>query len=87
MQVAAAERGSLESNTSFETSCMATKRPSLGRGLEALLGTPTALASAMDDDDSDVAVAAPPRDHELANLPVDLLQRGRYQPRLDMRAR
>jgi ParB family chromosome partitioning protein len=64
---------------------MATKRPSLGRGLEALLGSPTPLASAMDDDDSDVAVAAPPRDHELANLPVDLLQRGRYQPRLDMR--
>ena len=29
--------------------------------------------------------AAPPRDQELARLPVDLLQRGRYQPRLDMR--
>jgi ParB family chromosome partitioning protein len=28
---------------------------------------------------------APPRDEELARVPVDLLQRGRYQPRLDMR--
>ena len=28
---------------------------------------------------------AAPRDEELTRLPVDLLQRGRYQPRLDMR--
>jgi ParB family chromosome partitioning protein len=30
-------------------------------------------------------VTAGPRDEELARIPVDLLQRGRYQPRLDMR--
>ena len=30
-------------------------------------------------------VTAVPRDEELARIPVDLLQRGRYQPRLDMR--
>ena len=30
-------------------------------------------------------VAVAPRDEELARIPVDLLQRGRYQPRLDMR--
>jgi ParB family chromosome partitioning protein len=65
---------------------MATKRPSLGRGLEALLGSPAVL----DPDASDDVVAVPtpsrnPREHELANLPVDLLQRGRYQPRVDMR--
>jgi ParB family chromosome partitioning protein len=30
-------------------------------------------------------VPAAPRDQELTRLPVDLLQRGRYQPRLDMR--
>ena len=64
---------------------MATKRPSLGRGLEALLGTPTALAPDPDHDGLETITAAPPRDHELANLPVDLLQRGRYQPRVDMR--
>ncbi len=62
---------------------MATKRPSLGRGLEALLGTATP-ASATES----AAPDAPPRprlDEELARIPVDLLQRGRYQPRLDMR--
>jgi ParB family chromosome partitioning protein len=59
---------------------MATKRPSLGRGLEALLGTSTASA-----DQPPAGAAAPRRDEELARIPVDLLQRGRYQPRLDMR--
>jgi len=59
---------------------MATKRPSLGRGLEALLGTASTAPSA----DSDAA-PAPRFDEELAKIPVDLLQRGRYQPRLDMR--
>jgi ParB family chromosome partitioning protein len=75
---------------------MATKRPSLGRGLEALLGTvsppPTAPGAATPAGSADAALAAAspaktgaPRDEELARLPVDLLQRGRYQPRLDMR--
>jgi ParB family chromosome partitioning protein len=59
---------------------MATKRPSLGRGLEALLGTPTASA---DQPHGNAASSRP--DEELARIPVDLLQRGRYQPRLDMR--
>jgi len=65
---------------------MATKRPSLGRGLEALLGTaspPPAPATAADH--SDGGPAARPRDEDLARIPVDLLQRGRYQPRLDLR--
>lgn len=55
---------------------MATKKPSLGRGLGALLGQPVAQDN-----------GAPVRgfDEELAKLPVDLLQRGKYQPRLDMR--
>jgi ParB family chromosome partitioning protein len=30
-------------------------------------------------------VTSAPRDEDLARIPVDLLQRGRYQPRLDMR--
>jgi ParB family chromosome partitioning protein len=59
---------------------MATKRPSLGRGLEALLGTASPASSAESD-----AAPAPRFDEELAKIPVDLLQRGRYQPRLDMR--
>src|SRR5512139_1701996 len=71
---------------------MATKRPSLGRGLEALLGSVTpaspaqaAAAAAPAAAPSEPARPAAPRDEELTKLPVDLLQRGRYQPRLDMR--
>jgi ParB family chromosome partitioning protein len=61
---------------------MATKRPSLGRGLEALLGPTPTVPSGPE------AGEAPPRprsEEELARIPVDVLQRGRYQPRLDMR--
>ena len=51
---------------------MAPKRRSLGRGLEALLGTD--------------AIAPQPDTREgLRELPTDLLQRGRHQPRVDMR--
>ena len=65
---------------------MATKRPSLGRGLEALLGTATAPpATAPAADRNAAPPSSPPREDELAYIPVDLLQRGRYQPRLDMR--
>jgi len=54
-----------------------TKRPSLGRGLGALLGQNAPI---------EPGVVAPIRpDEELLRLPVDLLQRGKYQPRLDMR--
>jgi ParB family transcriptional regulator, chromosome partitioning protein len=56
---------------------MATKRPSLGRGLGALLGQPATAA--------DSPVVALRTEEELQKLPVDLLQRGKYQPRIDMR--
>ncbi|HEX7373653.1 MAG TPA: ParB/RepB/Spo0J family partition protein [Steroidobacteraceae bacterium] len=66
---------------------MATKRPSLGRGLEALLGTNKASAAAEPTAGTEQVSTPAPRglDEELAKIPVDLLQRGRYQPRLDMR--
>jgi ParB family transcriptional regulator, chromosome partitioning protein len=51
---------------------MSTKKPRLGRGLDALLG------SALE------AAAAPAGKDELKQLPVDLLQRGKYQPRTHM---
>jgi len=59
---------------------MAEKKRGLGRGLEALLGqvSPAAPAS------PDAPPATLPGD-ELRTLPVDLLQRGKYQPRVDMR--
>ena len=62
------------------------KRKGLGRGLDALLGAgikPTALnteASPLDNHSS-----AEVRDGLLAELPIDILQRGKYQPRRDMR--
>jgi ParB family transcriptional regulator, chromosome partitioning protein len=58
------------------------KKPSLGRGLADLLGTATARHTQAPD-----APPPPPAfGEQLAKLPLDLLQRGRYQPRLDMRA-
>jgi ParB family chromosome partitioning protein len=66
---------------------MPIKRPSLGRGLEALLGSPALLDPDLaEDGETSRPPTRAPRDHELANLAVDLLQRGRYQPRVDMRA-
>lgn len=66
---------------------MATKR--LGRGLGALLGQPGAAtgaatsAAALPAQADNVATLT--RDEELITVPVDLLQRGKYQPRVDMR--
>jgi ParB family transcriptional regulator, chromosome partitioning protein len=57
---------------------MATKRPVLGRGLGALLGQPAVA-------DVGATVTALRPDEELQKIPVDLLQRGKYQPRIDMR--
>ena len=60
---------------------MATKRQSLGKGLDALLG--------MTDDRDFEAFDAPPSnptDGQLRQLPVELLQRGKYQPRRDINA-
>ena len=58
---------------------MVTKKPSLGRGLGALLGQPVTTSR------PDEAPASQSSGEQLLNLPVDLLQRGKYQPRLDMR--
>ncbi len=55
---------------------MTPKRRTLGRGLDALLSTAQPETE---------AAATPPVNESLRNLPVDLLERGRYQPRLDMR--
>lgn len=48
---------------------MMNKKPRLGRGLDALLGT---------------ALDAAPEKEELRMLPLDTLQRGKYQPRTHM---
>jgi ParB family chromosome partitioning protein len=53
------------------------KRRGLGRGLDALLGG-TGSAAALGGDDQGG------RSGELRKVPVDLIQRGRYQPRMQM---
>jgi ParB family chromosome partitioning protein len=76
---------------------MAIKKRGLGRGLDALLG-PAGRPSRPEGDaqgdagpESAVSVAAAPAavvqhdaDGALRSLPVDVIQRGRYQPRIDM---
>jgi ParB family chromosome partitioning protein len=52
------------------------KRKSLGRGLDALLSQAGP---------SPAAAGAGGNGSELSELPIDLLDRGRYQPRVDMR--
>jgi ParB family chromosome partitioning protein len=67
---------------------MSQKKPVMGRGLEALLGQMSRKPSPADAAEPASAPAAPPAKlagDELANLPLDLLQRGKYQPRVDMR--
>ena len=55
---------------------MAAKKRGLGRGLDALLGGTS--VTALEEE------AAKSGDRELQHLPVDLIQRGKYQPRRDM---
>jgi len=54
---------------------MATKKRALGRGLDALLGM-GAEQSVQEERNGD----------QLKSIPIDLIQRGRYQPRVDMKA-
>ncbi|HKS15148.1 MAG TPA: ParB/RepB/Spo0J family partition protein [Pseudomonas sp.] len=55
---------------------MAVKKRGLGRGLDALLSGPT--VSALEEQAVKVA------QNELQHVPVELIQRGKYQPRRDM---
>jgi len=61
------------------------KKPALGRSLGALLGQ-TARPAPLATPAAAESPSPPPVGEELAKLPVDLLQRGKYQPRVDMRA-
>ena len=58
---------------------MTSRKRGLGRGLDALLGS-----SAVPTPGSDGATTDSVTDGELRQLPVDLVQRGKYQPRRDM---
>jgi ParB family chromosome partitioning protein len=66
---------------------MIQKKPTLGRGLADLLGQVSARpapAPTAAEPQAAASGVAPPGE-ELARLPLDVLQRGRYQPRIDMR--
>jgi len=54
---------------------MTAKKKRLGRGLEALLSKPVADTASVTGDDEDT----------LRNIPLEHLQKGQYQPRVDMR--
>ena len=53
---------------------MATKKRALGRGLDALLGM-----------GAEQAVQEERNGDQLKSVPIDLIQRGRYQPRVDIK--
>ena len=59
---------------------MATKKRGLGRGLNALLGAQQTAAVQSSEETS----KKPLVESELQELPVDVIQRGKYQPRRDM---
>ncbi|SCZ64372.1 ParB/RepB/Spo0J family partition protein [Thiohalomonas denitrificans] len=58
---------------------MATRKRRLGKGLDALLGAGSSPAEATGDSTGEET-----HDSEFRHLPVDVIQRGKYQPRLDM---
>lgn len=57
-----------------------TKKRGLGRGLDALLGSNRPSSPNQSTD----AASSGSMDGELKELPVDIIQRGKYQPRTDM---
>ncbi|WP_341936887.1 ParB/RepB/Spo0J family partition protein [Marinimicrobium sp. C2-29] len=64
---------------------MAGKRKGLGKGLDALLGAGvTTQPGEAPTPDNPEAVEQALADGRLAHIPVEMIQRGRYQPRRDM---
>ncbi len=67
-----------------------TRRKGLGRGLDALLGNSGTAAKVADAETPVIDVAtievseSGPKDGRMMDLPVEFLQRGKYQPRRDM---
>jgi ParB family chromosome partitioning protein len=71
---------------------MALKKRGLGRGLDALLGSQdknteaaTAVRPEQNQSSEQKAATAPGEGNDLLRLPIEFIQAGRYQPRLDMR--
>jgi ParB family chromosome partitioning protein len=60
------------------------KKRGLGRGLDALLGSHQAAKKAAEEIVAGSTTAELPADAALREVPVEFLQRGKYQPRRDM---
>jgi ParB family chromosome partitioning protein len=66
-----------------ESNKVSPKKRGLGRGLDALLGGARAPAGAATEGDLDVPPLDTPAAERITRLPVEHIQRGRYQPRRD----
>lgn len=65
---------------------MVVKKRGLGRGLNELLAAarPASITATTEVAATASATTAPATEREIHTLPVDLMQRGKYQPRVDM---
>ncbi|MEM0953773.1 MAG: ParB/RepB/Spo0J family partition protein [Pseudomonadota bacterium] len=63
---------------------MAGKKRGLGRGLDALLGASNSTADIPAESDAQNTADKSSSLRELRDVPVDLIRRGKYQPRRDM---
>jgi ParB family chromosome partitioning protein len=63
---------------------MSSRKRGLGRGLDALLASANQAAERVDGPLRDEAAEPEAKDGSLRNIPVDLIQRGKYQPRRDI---
>lgn len=60
---------------------MATKKRGLGRGLDALLGASASKSNVTTEESSQSSLS---KDGTLTQVPVEFIQRGKYQPRMDI---
>jgi len=63
---------------------MSVKKRGLGKSLDALLSTSHTVRTKQVETDKQIAPEVVEQDGELRQLPVELLQRGEFQPRKDM---
>ena len=63
---------------------MAAKKRGLGRGLDALLAGTRSTADVSSEDSIEKKRKSTPQDGQLKEMPVEFIQRGKYQPRRDM---
>jgi len=61
-----------------------TAKKKLGRGLDALLSASKKQSPASPPGTPAAIAMTPVKDGELRNIPIELIQRGKYQPRTDM---